>query len=274
MRPLEIQNHLRTLDLPPDATEQHVREAYRRLIKICHPDKYEYDPKLKAHANVHLTTINAANDALIQYFRNGTPENSEASSEVYNSNPSCDNYRSQEEPPQQPSVEPEAESNKTTASATPVPPFSQGTFIIVVAVVCLILYVATSGPAKPIAPNGTTKSGACIKCSGSGRIKCELCRGTGLISRATKCESCGGTGIKGIWPIKWACGTCNGGGTSVISAQCKNCSGSGTLVCPECISIFVKIWNYVDSACIWVFVASIGLYLVCFGPSRFGRRPV
>ena len=50
----------RILDLPPDATQEEVKRAYRELAKVWHPDRFTGDPKLQHKAQEKLKQINSA----------------------------------------------------------------------------------------------------------------------------------------------------------------------------------------------------------------------
>ena len=53
------EQHLRTLGLPPGASPERIRAAYRRLAKASHPDKFAREPRL-----ARMKKINAAYAAL------------------------------------------------------------------------------------------------------------------------------------------------------------------------------------------------------------------
>jgi DnaJ-domain-containing protein 1 len=59
-----LAEYYRALDLPPTASDTQVREAYKELVKIWHPDRYMHDPKLKDRAEAKLKEINAAYEKL------------------------------------------------------------------------------------------------------------------------------------------------------------------------------------------------------------------
>ncbi|MEZ4611565.1 MAG: J domain-containing protein [Caldilineaceae bacterium] len=54
----------RTLDLPYDATPDEIRERYRQLVRIFHPDRYRQDAD-RAYAEAKLKEINEAYELLI-----------------------------------------------------------------------------------------------------------------------------------------------------------------------------------------------------------------
>ena len=55
---------LDTLGLKSDATADEIKQAYRDLVKVWHPDRFAADPRLRAKAEEHLKQINAAYGAL------------------------------------------------------------------------------------------------------------------------------------------------------------------------------------------------------------------
>lgn len=55
---------LEVLGLGPGATKQQVDQAYRDLVKVWHPDRFESDPSLRLKATEKLRELNAAYDGL------------------------------------------------------------------------------------------------------------------------------------------------------------------------------------------------------------------
>ena len=55
---------LKVLGLGPDATKKQIELAYRDLVKVWHPDRFESDPALRLKAQEKLRELNAAYDAL------------------------------------------------------------------------------------------------------------------------------------------------------------------------------------------------------------------
>jgi hypothetical protein len=55
------------LGLAPSATEQAIKEAYRDLVKVWHPDRFGSDPRLRAKAQEKLKEVNAAFEQLRGY---------------------------------------------------------------------------------------------------------------------------------------------------------------------------------------------------------------
>lgn len=62
-----FEQSLRVLGLAPDATEQAIKEAYRDLVKVWHPDRFGSDARLRAKAQEKLQEVNAAFEQLRGY---------------------------------------------------------------------------------------------------------------------------------------------------------------------------------------------------------------
>jgi hypothetical protein len=53
------------LGIDPDASIKEVKDAYRDLVKVWHPDRFSHDPKLRAKANGKLKSINEAYEKIL-----------------------------------------------------------------------------------------------------------------------------------------------------------------------------------------------------------------
>ncbi|HYG76167.1 MAG TPA: J domain-containing protein [Planctomycetota bacterium] len=58
---------LETLELPATATPEQIRQAYRELVKVWHPDRFS-EASLKARAEEKLKEINTAYEKLERTF--------------------------------------------------------------------------------------------------------------------------------------------------------------------------------------------------------------
>src|SRR5262249_10484742 len=58
---------LRVLGLAHGATEQTIKEAYRDLVKVWHPDRFGTDPRLRQKAEEKLRELNSAFEYLQNY---------------------------------------------------------------------------------------------------------------------------------------------------------------------------------------------------------------
>jgi curved DNA-binding protein CbpA len=62
---MNIKECYRILGITPDASLYEIKEAYRDLVKVWHPDKYENNPRLRDKAEKQLKQINMAYDTLL-----------------------------------------------------------------------------------------------------------------------------------------------------------------------------------------------------------------
>lgn len=63
------EENLRALGLHPGASIEEIRQAYRDLVKVWHPDRFENDPRVRAKAEQKLKEITAAYEALRPTYR-------------------------------------------------------------------------------------------------------------------------------------------------------------------------------------------------------------
>ena len=101
----EMDDYYRLLGLNPGASEEEIKEAYKDLIKVWHPDRFSNDPRLKEKASEKLREINLAYEVLKTYIA-GKSEQSTASRERRN-------HAESQSPPREPSPKPDQE--QTTA---------------------------------------------------------------------------------------------------------------------------------------------------------------
>lgn len=80
----EVGQHLKTLGLKPGATASEVKQAYRELATVWHPDRYAHAPQSRAAAQVKMAAINEAYQYLKTHgtgqVRNSFPASSTPSS--------------------------------------------------------------------------------------------------------------------------------------------------------------------------------------------------
>jgi hypothetical protein len=63
-----IAHSFKVLELKPAASLDEIKKAYRDLVKVWHPDRFDHDPALQQKAQEKLKEINAAYDALIAFL--------------------------------------------------------------------------------------------------------------------------------------------------------------------------------------------------------------
>jgi len=69
---MDIRHCYETLELKPDASMQDVKQAYKDLVNIWHPDRVSNNPRLKQKAEEKLKQINAAHEGLLLYLNGQT----------------------------------------------------------------------------------------------------------------------------------------------------------------------------------------------------------
>lgn len=70
---LSIEQAFQTLEIPSTATWEEVRQAYRELVKVWHPDRFQEDAKFQSRATKKIQDINAAYRILEQHFESPQP---------------------------------------------------------------------------------------------------------------------------------------------------------------------------------------------------------
>jgi len=66
----DITKYFEILGLKPEASLEEVKEAYRDLVKVWHPDRFAHDPKLQAKAQEKLKEINEAYQKIQDFLIN------------------------------------------------------------------------------------------------------------------------------------------------------------------------------------------------------------
>lgn len=60
------ENLYRILGLEPGVSIDEIKEAWRELVKVWHPDRFTNDPKLQKRAHEKLKEINGAYEVLVK----------------------------------------------------------------------------------------------------------------------------------------------------------------------------------------------------------------
>ena len=144
----EIDRALSTLGLGPEATQSDIKQAYRDLAKVWHPDRFPNDPRVQARAQEKLKEINAAYRRLRAYSgRPNVGHRQTNGSRPEGSQPHNRRPRPEGSPPPQSPPPPYGPSPSTTRSTSPVPMW---TIILGGAAVFLwIVYFAIENPQHP-----------------------------------------------------------------------------------------------------------------------------
>ena len=67
---MDIDSCLKVLELPENATADEIKNSYRELVQIWHPDRFTNSEKLRARATEKLKEINEAYRYLIRFLEN------------------------------------------------------------------------------------------------------------------------------------------------------------------------------------------------------------
>jgi len=120
----DMDKYYRLLGLNPGASEEEIREAYKDLVKVWHPDRFSNDPRLKEKANEKLKEINSAYEILKAYMA--------GKSEQYTASGDRGNHAKSQPPPHEPPPTPEEEQTTQTGDESyggfqppPEQPFGQ-----------------------------------------------------------------------------------------------------------------------------------------------------
>lgn len=68
-KPTDMAQAFSTLGIGPQSSSEQVRQAYRRLVKLWHPDQYTRNPRQRAEAEARLKTINQAYSIINAYLK-------------------------------------------------------------------------------------------------------------------------------------------------------------------------------------------------------------
>jgi WD40 repeat protein len=67
---MAIEEYYKILEIEPNASQEEIKQAYRHLAKIWHPDRFYNEPKMKQQADEKIKQINQAYEALKYYAVN------------------------------------------------------------------------------------------------------------------------------------------------------------------------------------------------------------
>jgi len=65
---MNLQRCFEIFKIGPDATVDEVNRAYRDLVNVWHPDRFEHNPRLKQKVEAQLKEINLAREKLLAFF--------------------------------------------------------------------------------------------------------------------------------------------------------------------------------------------------------------
>ena len=73
---MNIQRSFQILELHRAATEAEVRQAYKDIVNVWHPDRFYSNPRLRQKAEKKLTEVNEAYETLKVLFHNNAHKGS------------------------------------------------------------------------------------------------------------------------------------------------------------------------------------------------------
>ncbi len=65
---MNIRKALEILEIGPDATADEVKQAYKDLVAVWHPDRFSHNPRLRSKAEEKLKEANLAYETLKSFF--------------------------------------------------------------------------------------------------------------------------------------------------------------------------------------------------------------
>ncbi|MGB8702102.1 MAG: J domain-containing protein [Thermosynechococcaceae cyanobacterium] len=71
----QVETHLQVLDLRLPASLDEVKQAYKDLVSVWHPDRFAHNPRLQKKAEEKLKQFNQAYETLQQWYRRPPPTN-------------------------------------------------------------------------------------------------------------------------------------------------------------------------------------------------------
>jgi hypothetical protein len=80
---LTLEQAFQILEVPPTATWEEVRQAYREMVKVWHPDRFQDDAKFQARATKKAQDINLAYQLLEKHFQSPPPSSSQRADEMF-----------------------------------------------------------------------------------------------------------------------------------------------------------------------------------------------
>ena len=73
---MNLERAFQILEVEMVASPEAVRQAYREMVKVWHPDRFLNDPKLQTKANAKLAEINRAFGIVSEFLRQRDHTNS------------------------------------------------------------------------------------------------------------------------------------------------------------------------------------------------------
>lgn len=100
----DLDQYYKTLELEPGASLEQVKQAYRDLARVWHPDRFSHDPRLQQKAQEKLKEINNAYEQLRSVLPGSYTKHSQPKSKYQRpkAEPESTSTKKQQSPPEQP----------------------------------------------------------------------------------------------------------------------------------------------------------------------------
>ena len=146
----DLERYYEILGLKPGASPEEVKQAYRDLAKVWHPDRFSHDSRLQRKAQEKLKEINEAYERLSSFRPGSRRATSRAGRQPHESQPSSGSSerRSREaEAAPSPHASTEPAGKPPRSSRVPI-------WLGVIAAIVAVRLISSqlSGPSKPITP--------------------------------------------------------------------------------------------------------------------------
>jgi DnaJ domain len=114
----ESEAYFRTLELDQNATLDEIKQAYKDLVMVWHPDRFAHNIRLRHKAEEKLKQFNQAYDCLKQWCMDPRPASGNTRRSGSSSRPQSAHYQK----PRSPQSEPRQTQPRSTRSANHNPP--------------------------------------------------------------------------------------------------------------------------------------------------------
>ncbi len=74
---MDIRRSFQILELEPGVSEAEVRQAYKDIVSVWHPDRFSNNPRLRARAEEKVKEINRSYETVLSFLASGNGDFSE-----------------------------------------------------------------------------------------------------------------------------------------------------------------------------------------------------
>jgi len=141
----DINRSYKILGLEPGATPEEVKQAYRDLVRVWHPDHYAHDPRLQKKAEEKLKEIIEAYEK-INNFYSYKSKSQEKEKKEYKSEKKPD----EDQPQPEPKTEPKTEQHKPVKRGSP---FLKTIWPYLIIGIIILILIYSRNPSEVSSPN-------------------------------------------------------------------------------------------------------------------------